>query len=139
MEPPFERRPERRPVPAGSRRPRPALRRVKRVVRHVDPFSVFKGSLLFYTALLLVWLAIVAIAYKILESMDLFEKIKELQAVFVLNPVEITLGSVEKWAFLIGLTFTILASLANLFFAFLYNVIADAVGGIELTFVERDV
>jgi hypothetical protein len=29
-------------------------------------------------------------------------------------------------------------SLVNTFFAFLYNVIADAVGGVELTFVERD-
>jgi hypothetical protein len=53
------------------------------------------------------------------------------------NPT-ITLGLVEKWAFLIGFTLVVVGSLMNTFLAFLYNVGADILGGLDLTFVERD-
>jgi hypothetical protein len=45
---------------------------------------------------------------------------------------------VEKWAFLVGITFALITTLVNVFLAFLYNVAADLIGGLELTFVERD-
>ncbi len=67
---------------------KPALRRVKRVVRHVDPFSVLKISLLFYAAFLLVWLLMVAIFYNILNSIGLFEAIDAVRESFVLGEGE---------------------------------------------------
>ncbi|MEA2459952.1 MAG: hypothetical protein QOH90_129 [Actinomycetota bacterium] len=140
-------RPVRRPPPerAGVRTARPrgrtALRRVKRTLRHVDPLSVLKVSLIFYACLLVIWLVLVAIFYSFLNSLGLFDQVNDIAKGLVLGKgkFEITLGTVEKWAFLVGIAFAVLGSIANTFLAFLYNVIADAVGGVQMTFVERDV
>jgi hypothetical protein len=115
------------------------LRRVKRTLRHVDPVSVLKVSLIYYACLLIIWLIIVAIIFSFLKSLGLFDQIDSVAKGLKLGRVEITLGVVEKWAFLVGATLTVLGSLVNVFLAFLYNAISDAVGGVEMTFVERDV
>ena len=129
--------------PQGQRknvRRRPALRRVKRTVRHVDPFSVLKLSLFFYACFLVIWLVFVAIVYSVLNSMGLFDAIEKFGRGLVLwEEVNITLGFVERWALLVGFVFGVVASLINVILAVLYNVGADLFGGLELTFVERDV
>lgn len=135
--PPAERRAtdEIRPVP----RRKGALRRVKRTLRHVDPISVFKLSLFFSAALLIVWLLLVAIVYWIADARGLFDVIDELRTGFALDwQGDITLFVVEKWAFLIGFTLAVASSLLSLFLAFVYNMAADFVGGAETTWVERD-
>ena len=50
----------------------------------------------------------------------------------------ITLWVVEKWALLVGLIFVVIGSLINVMLALLYNAGADLVGGLEVTFVDRD-
>lgn len=102
--------------------------------------SVLKLSLFFYGCFLVVWLILVAILYSILNSVGLFDLIESISEGFVLKwDSQITLMFVEKWAFLIGLTMVVVGALINTFLAFLYNVAADTVGGVEMTFVERDV
>ncbi|MEA2452636.1 MAG: hypothetical protein QOG04_1346 [Actinomycetota bacterium] len=116
------------------------MRRLKRTLRHVDPMSILKLSLFFYACFLIVWLILVAILYSVLNSMGLFDTIEELADAFALNwNSKITLFLVERWAFLIGLTMVVIGALVNTFLAFLFNVGADTVGGVEMTFVERDV
>jgi hypothetical protein len=101
--------------------------------------SVLKLSLLYYSCFLVVWLVVVAILYAVVNSLGVFDAIDDLADAFVLSwDSEITLFLVERWALVIGLLFLIGASLLNLFLAFLYNVVADYTGGIEMTFVERD-
>ncbi|MFN2526360.1 MAG: DUF3566 domain-containing protein [Actinomycetota bacterium] len=122
-----------------SPRQRAPIRRVRRTVRHIDPFSMLKLSLFFYACFLVLWLVFVAIVYFVVESMGVFETIEEIGRNFVLwENVNISLWLVEKWAFLIGLTLAVIGALVNAFLAFLYNVGADFVGGLELTFSERD-
>ena len=131
-------RPEVARTTPGARR-RPGFRRIKRTIRHIDPMSILKLSLFFYAAFLVVWLVLVAIIYAILESMGLFNTIEDLSRAFVLDwDSNISLFFVERWALLIGLTIGVLGSLLNVFLAFLYNVAADMVGGIEMTFAERE-
>ena len=101
--------------------------------------SVFKLSLFYYSCFLVVWLVVVAVIYAIANSMGLFDAIEDLARAFASSwKNEITLFLIERWAFVIGLVFLLTASLLNLFLAFLYNVVADFAGGIELTFIERD-
>ena len=129
-----------RPVPP-TRRTRAVARRVKRTLRHVDPLSVLKLSMFFYACMLVLWLIFVAFLFWIVNSMGLFDSIEKFGSGMALegwDDLNIDLFYVEKWAFLIGFTFFVVGSLINTFLAFLYNVGADVIGGLDLTFVERD-
>jgi Transmembrane domain of unknown function (DUF3566) len=125
---------------AVRRAPRPAVRRVKRTVKRVDPITVLKLSLFYYTCFLIVWLGIVAVIYWIVQSMGLFDAIEEFSTGFALEwgEIDISLWLVERWAMLIGLGLVILGAIINAFLAVLYNLASDIVGGLEVTFVERD-
>lgn len=115
------------------------MRRVRRTLRHIDPLSVLKVSLMFYGVFLVLWLIFVAIVYTLVEGAGVFDSINELRDVVAAKGSwTLTLGLVEKWAFFIGLAMSIFMALVNLFLAFLYNVVADTIGGIDMTFVERD-
>lgn len=118
---------------------RVAMRRVKRTLRKVDPMSVLKLSLFFYTIFVIVWMLAMAALYSILEGMGLFNTIEDLADAFALNwDSNISLFVVERWAFLIGLTMAVLGTIVNVLLAFLYNVASDLIGGLEMTFAERD-
>ncbi len=133
-----------RAAPSGryaspSPRYRPAVRRVKRTLRHVDPISVLKLSFVYYACVLVVGLVFVAVVYWLLESAGLFRTIEEIQTAFELEQnFRITLGFLEKWTLIIGFALVVLGSFLNVLLAFIYNLAADVSGGIEMTFSERD-
>lgn len=96
-------------------------------------------SLFFYAIGVVVWLFFVAILYSVVNSTGIFDAIESFSRGLALGwRVEIDLWFVEKWALLIGVIFWLIGSLTNLLISFLYNVGADAIGGVEMTFVERD-
>jgi hypothetical protein len=132
-------RPSPEPARGRRRRMRPAVRRVKRTLKRVNPWTILKLSLFYYAIFLVVWLLFVAVAYWILQPTELFEAIQDVGNIFFdWKNVDISLRFVERWAFLVGLVFVLIGTIVNTFLAFLYNVASDVVGGIELTFVERD-
>ena len=126
----------------------PGPRRIRVQIRRVSPMSVLKVSLIFYGCLLIVVLVGVAILLMILDAIGVLEPVEsfigdfgfgktvgqgsEAQAVF-----EIDMGWVMRTLFLIGtISFAIWAAF-TMFMAVLYNLIADLVGGVEVTLVER--
>jgi Transmembrane domain of unknown function (DUF3566) len=133
-----------RPKVAGVRatrtRRRVAGTRVQRTIRHVDVWSVFKLSIFYYSCFTILWLLLVAILYWVLSSAGLFHAIEKFGKAMVLwDKVNISLIYVEKWALLLAITFLVIGSFINALIAFLYNFAADTVGGVQLTFVEKDV
>ena len=130
--------PAERPLP---RRRRVASRRVRRTIKKVDPLSVLKLSAFFYAILLFVWLIVVAILYRFVDGLGVFDLVNDLGRGFAIRDwenMQITLGRVERWAFVFGLITAIIASFVNMVLAMLYNIAADLFGGLELTFVERE-
>jgi hypothetical protein len=127
-------------APSPSPRRRIAGRRVHRTIRHVDVWSVFKLSIFYYACFTVLWLLLVAVLYGLLAQAGLFDAIEKFGKSMVLwDKVDISLIYVEKWALLLAIAFLIIGSLINALIAFLYNFAADTVGGIELTFVEKDI
>lgn len=113
-------------------------RHARVVIRKVGPWSVFKVSLIFYACLMLVVLGAGVILYAMLGAIGALDSTTRLvRDLFSDQTFEIN----GRWLFTralgIGLLMVVVWSLINVFVAFLYNLIADLVGGIEVTLAER--
>jgi hypothetical protein len=134
-------RTRRRPSSRRARPTRGTVRRVRRTVKRVDPWSVLKMSLFYYSIFFVVWMIGVAMLFSFVESTGVFETIEEVGVGMEfegLATFEISLGAVLRWAAYIGAGLVLLASVINVILAFLYNLGSDIVGGIVVTFVERE-
>jgi hypothetical protein len=126
---------------AASRGPRRARLNVKRI----DPWSVMKFSFAVSLVLFIVVIVATSVLYLALDAMGVFDTVNQslgdmLSATGGASAAtfKITAKGVIGTAALVGavnvVLFTALATLA----AFIYNVCADLVGGIEVTLSERD-
>jgi hypothetical protein len=113
-------------------------RRARLVLRKIDPWSVLKFSLLFYFCLLLIMLLGSAIIFAILKSFGVIANIEKLIRELSDAAFTVSGGAIFRWLFLFGLLGAVVASAVTVFLAFLYNLIADVVGGIEVTVAERE-
>ena len=130
------------PTRALTREPKSAvqvrrLRRGRLAVRKIDPAAVLKFSLVFYFCMLLIMMLATAIIFAFLKAFGVIANIEKLFRDLDFH-VSITGGFILRWFFLIGLAGTIVATAVTVFMAFLYNLIADVVGGIELLVTERE-
>ncbi len=130
---------EQEPAPPGARRPAP--RRVRVSIRRISPLSVLKVSLVLYFCLLLVMMVGLGILYGVLSTSGILDSLGELltgvgfgdaQGNFEFDP-----GYLFRTMFLVGLISTALWAAFTVFLAFLYNIVADLLGGVEVTLVER--
>jgi hypothetical protein len=131
-----------RPVPAGTktsgtstrRETIPAPRSVRRrvTVHRVHPWSVLKLSLIFYFCMLLVVMAGLAMFWSIVIRIGVIQALQEEADKFG-AAVQVNGSNLARLVFLIGLVNVVLWSAINVFMAFLYNLIADLVGGFRVT------
>jgi hypothetical protein len=125
----------------ADRRGRAAGRRARVAIRRISPWSVLKVSLVFYFCLMLVILVGLSILYAVLSSTGILDDVAQLlTSVGFGDPqrgFEFNAGYLFRTTFLIGLVSTALWAAFTVFVAFLYNLIADLLGGIEVTLVER--
>jgi transmembrane protein DUF3566 len=128
-------------VSAAARGPR----RARLTIKRVDPWSVMKFSFAVSLVLFVVVIVATSVLYLALDAMGVFNSVNDSLAEMVNaggassgDTFRVTAKGVIGTAVLIGavnvVLFTALATLA----AFIYNVCADLVGGIELTLSERD-
>jgi hypothetical protein len=117
---------------------RPRARQARVVIRKVGPWSVLKLSFLFYLCVMTVVLGAMIILYGVLDAIGALDSVTQLiRDLFADQSFEIH----DDWLFtrglLIGFVMVVLLTLINLFVAFLYNLLSDLVGGIEVTLSER--
>jgi hypothetical protein len=104
----------------------------------VDPWSVLKFSLLFYFCVLLTMLLGSAIVFAVLKGIGVVASVERFFRDLLDTAFSISGGAIFRWLFLLGLLGTVVASAVTVLLAFLYNLIADVVGGIEVTVAERE-
>jgi hypothetical protein len=131
-------------------RPRPAAtprgpRRARLGVKRIDPWSVMKFSFAVSLVMLIVIIVAASVLYLALDTMGVFDSINSTVADLVDagggedgQTFQITAqGVIASSAVLGALNVLLFTSLATLG-AFIYNVCADLVGGVEVTLAERD-
>ena len=112
-------------------------------IRRVDPWSALKVSLLLSVALFFVWMIAVAFLYLVLGGMGVWTKLNSNVGDLLTSDSGgggelISSGTIFGGATLIGLVNIVLLTAMATAGAFIYNLITDLVGGVEVTLADRD-
>lgn len=131
------------PISGTERRRRVRLqaRKVRRVIRHIEPFSVLKVSVVFYLCLWLILMFAGLVLWSIAETSGTLETIEELvESLFQLNPENDFWqgGTLFRRYAQLGLILSFAGICFNVLLAVLYNLISDLMGGIRLTVIEEE-
>ena len=125
--------------PRRNRPPRQAALQLKRL----DPWSVLKLGLVLAVVLFFIWMVAIGVLYGVLDGMGVWDRLNGTYADLVSGQAPtgsplISAGRVFGLAAVIGAINSLLFAVAITIGAFVYNVSADLVGGIEVTLSERD-
>lgn len=129
-------------VQLSARRSRGPVR-ASMQIRRIDPWSTLKVSLLLSVALFFVWMITVAFLYLVLGGMGVWAKLNSNVGDLLNNASGssaelVSSGTIFGGTFLIGLVNVVLMTALATIGAFVYNLITDLIGGIEVTLADRD-
>lgn len=127
--------------PASSAR---GPRRARLGIKRIDPWSVMKFSFAVSLVLFIVLVVAASVLYLALDSMGVFASVNNTLADLLESggtsggafqiTARLVIGTAAVFGAINVVLFTALATLS----AFIYNVCADLVGGVEVTLAERD-
>lgn len=123
------------------RRVKLEARRVRRVIRHIELWSVLKFSLLFYFCLWLIFVLAGVLLWSFAESSGTLESIEDLvESLFALDEAEDfwSGGTIFRAYVVMTLALSIAGVTFNVLLAALYNLISDLTGGIRITVIEEE-
>lgn len=130
-------RPLRKPTLVARRPPR--VRRVTRVVRHVDTWSVFKVAVVFNLFLYGVCLTAGVLLWQVAQNTGTIDNVERFFETFGWETFQLKGGEIFHNAWIAGLFVIVgLTGLAVLL-ATLFNLITDLVGGIRVSVLEEEV
>jgi Transmembrane domain of unknown function (DUF3566) len=112
-------------------------------LRRFDPWSALKLGLVLAVVLFFIWMVAIGVLYGALDGMGVWDRLNGTYADLVSGNTPtgaplISAGRVFGFAAVIGAINSLLFAVAVTVGAFVYNVSADLVGGIEVTLSERD-
>ncbi len=136
---PRPRRPRRPSIFERRRRVRLQARRVRRIIRHIEVWSVLKVSILFYACLWAVFLIAGFMIWGVAESSGTVGKLETLiTELFALDTFTFDGRQIFRGYALGGLVLAIAGSTLNVLMCLLFNLISDLTGGIRITMVEEE-
>lgn len=125
------------PLRAPGRRPR--VRRVTRVLRHIDPWSTFKVALLFSVVAYLVSLTSGVLLWRVADSTGTLDNVERWFTQFGWETFELKGGEIFHNAWIIGLFGAVALTGGLVLLATLFNLVSDIVGGVRMTVLEEEV
>jgi hypothetical protein len=118
---------------------RPRVRKVTRVVRHVDPWSVFKIAIIFNLVLYVVALTSGVLLWNVAYATGTIDNLERFFESFGWSEFEFNGGEIYHSAWVAGLFGVVGLTGAAVLGATLFNLITDLVGGVRLTVLEEEV
>ena len=137
-------------LPPGVRAPRPSYRdrrvaghlrarKVRRLVRHVEPWSVLKVSLLFYFCVWVILLLAGVILWGFAVGSGTIDNVENfITELFALKSFELNADEIFRAGAIGGLVLVVAGSGFTVLMAVLFNLISDVSGGVRFTVVEEE-
>ncbi len=114
-------------------------RRVRRLVRHIEPWSVLKMSLIFYFCLWGIILIAGVILWSLAVGSGTIDNIENfIQKLFALDSFAFNADQIFRASAVGGLVLVVAGAGFTVLMAVLFNLISDVTGGIRLTVVEEE-
>jgi hypothetical protein len=113
-------------------------RRVRRVVRRIDTWSVFKVSALFYVSLALVLLLAGILLWAAGSTIGVIGSIEKFMSSIGFEDFKFVPSQLFRGFLAGGLVMVALGTGSAVLMAVVYNLISDVVGGIEFAVLEED-
>ncbi len=126
-------------ITAAPRRARPRVRRVTRVIRHVDPWSVFKVGLMFSLVLYGIMMTAGVLLWQVAYSTGTIDNLEKFFESFGWERFQFKGGEIFHGAWTGGLFAAVALTGLAVLAATLFNLITDLVGGIRVTVLEEEV
>ena len=125
---------------SGTRRSdRPRMRRVTRVVRDVDVWSVFKVGLVFHLVLFIVSMIAVSLLWSVANSTGTIDNVENFFESFGWESFAFDGSALFGNFFAFGLLSAILGTGLWVVAAVMFNLITELVGGVRVTVLEEEV
>ncbi len=114
-------------------------RKVRRLVRHVEPWSVLKISLIFYFCLWVIMLIAGVILWNLAVSSGTVDNIEKfITELFALESFTFNADQIFRASAIGGLVLVVAGSGFTVLMAVLFNLISDVTGGMRFTVVEEE-
>lgn len=123
---------------ARGRRQEFEARKVRRLLRHVDPWSMLKASLVFFVSVWLVVVVASVIVWSVARGSGTVTNIEDFIDSNFSTEWRFDGGFLLRGVGLVGLISAILATLATTVGAVMFNLISDVIGGIWITVIEEE-
>lgn len=119
--------------------PRRRVRRVSRIIRSVEPWSIFKVGLVFHASLYVVTLVTSVLLWNVASATGTVDNIERFMESFGWDSFQFNGAQIFRGLWLLGLFAIVLGSALWVLAALLFNLITDLVGGIRVTVLEEEV
>jgi len=114
-------------------------RKVRRTIRHIDPWSLLKVSLLFHVAGTLVLLIAACLLWMVLDAGGIVGTVEGfLTDVFALDSFEFHSGRLLRFGVFTVLVVTAVGTVVTSLLGLVFNLVSDIVGGVTVSVVEEE-
>ncbi len=121
-----------------GRRQRFEARRVRRIVRHVDPWSVLKLALVFFVCVWVMFMVAVVIVWSIAQRSGTVERVESFVNDLGITGWKLNGTFVFRQYGLFGLVMVFACTTATVVSTIIFNLISDLVGGVWISVIEEE-
>jgi hypothetical protein len=123
----------------GAVSTKPRVRRVSRVIRDIDPWSVFKVGLAFHLVCYFVTLISLVLLWNVAQSTGTLDNVENFMESFGWETFRFDGSELLSNLWVLGLLGVILGTGLWVLLATIFNLITDLVGGVRVTVLEEEV
>ena len=127
------------PAPSAPIERRPRMRRVTRVVRDIDVWSVFKVGIVFHLVVFIIVLVAMALLWSVATSTGTIDNVENFFESFGWESFTFNGAALFCNFFAFGLLAAILGTALWVIGAVMFNLITELVGGVRVTVLEEEV